>query len=201
MDGLWLASYVVLWLFVVFLAVLVLLLYRQVGILHVALEPGGVSRGLDLGVAAPELVLKGTGDQPVSLASLRGRFVLLVFGSPECKPCQELGSHLDSLVVRHHDQLTCLFVLIASPEQSRSFAVHYQIKVPVVAAGGADLLSEYQIPGTPFAYVLDTGGIIRSKGMVNNLEHLELLLGEAGFQSRDQVALAAHSGPAQAPKK
>jgi hypothetical protein len=37
----------------------------------------------------------------------------------------------------------------------------------------------WNVPGTPFAVVLDTAGVVRAKGTVNNLEQIEGLLDTA----------------------
>lgn len=101
MTGLWLISYITLWLLVIMLTVIVLGLVHQLGVIHVRLGPEEdlitTQEGLELGTTAPDFrgmdVLHG---REISLADLRGRASVFVFISPGCRPCQELMPHLVS---------------------------------------------------------------------------------------------------------
>lgn len=62
---------------------------------------------------------------------------------------------------------------------------------PVVLA--PDIAHTYQVPGTPYAVILDALGVVRAKGTVNNLEQMEGLVDTA--LSRLHEALpATHDG-------
>jgi hypothetical protein len=51
------------------------------------------------------------------------------------------------------------------------------LKAPVVA--DIRLSQRYAIPGTPYIVVIDSMGVVRAKGTVNNLEQLEGLVDTA----------------------
>src|SRR5438067_7226270 len=90
MDGIWIVSFIALWIIVIGEGVLILLLYRQLGVLYLG-SAAGVSRdGLAVGSQAPDFTLADIDGQPHKLSSMRGRNILLLFGSSHCDPCRRL---------------------------------------------------------------------------------------------------------------
>ena len=95
MSGVWLASYIVLWLVVFVLAFLLAGSLRQLGLIQLRLgdDPGALITdiGLERGVQAPDFVAQDseTGE-PVTLSKLPPAPRLLVFASPGCLSCREL---------------------------------------------------------------------------------------------------------------
>jgi len=95
MSGLWLVSYIALWLLVIALTLIVLGLVRQLGLIHLRLGPEQnvltTKEGLELGSPAPDFratdIVQG---KEITLADLKGRQSVLVFVSPSCSPCLEL---------------------------------------------------------------------------------------------------------------
>jgi methylamine dehydrogenase accessory protein MauD len=150
MSGWWEAAFVVQWLLLTVLCVIVVALARQVGTLHLRLGPRGAlemdTEGPPLGEAPPP--------RPVSLAdggraTLGGPGVprLILFVSPTCPICEEVKPSVPAAAASAH--------LAAQ-------LIH-----------DADAEEHWNVPGTPFAVVLDRTGVVRAKGTVNNLEQLE----------------------------
>src|SRR5438128_2483302 len=90
MEGIWLISYIALWALVLVLAMLVLLLYRQLGIMYLGSAEGVSRDGLAPGTKAPDFSLTDQYDNAQRLANYRGRAAVLLFGSPHCSPCRIL---------------------------------------------------------------------------------------------------------------
>jgi Methylamine utilisation protein MauE len=154
----WEASYAVLWLAVVAVAVLVLSLYRQVGVLHLRIGPRGAleeeGEGPDLGAAI---------EHPAVPA---GRAALVAFTSAGCPVCHQI---VPGLRVLQRDP--GLAVVHAAYEDDR----------------GSELHAAFDVPGTPYAVYLDASGIVRAKGTVNTLEQLESLVAAGGSRAREAV--------------
>ena len=156
--GFWEASYAVLWLAVVALVVLVLSLYRQVGVLHLRIGPRGA---LEEEGEGPEL--GSTADHP---AVPPGRATLVAFTSAGCPVCHQI---VPGLRVLERDP--ALAVVHAAYEEH----------------GGRELHAAFDVPGTPYAVYLDADGVIRAKGTVNTLEQLESLVAAGGSRAREAV--------------
>ena len=156
--GFWEASYAVLWLAVVALAVLVLSLYRQVGVLHLRLGPRGA---LEEEGEGPELgsVIEHPAVPP-------GRATLVAFTSAGCPVCHQIVPGLRVL-----EREPALTVVHAAYED----------------AGGPELHAAFDVPGTPYAVYVGADGVIRAKGTVNTLEQLESLVAAGGSRAREAV--------------
>src|SRR5439155_20757324 len=90
MEGIWLVSYVLLWLLVSVLFLLVFLLYRQLGIMYLGSAEGVSRDGLDRGTKAPDFTVTDQYGEAHRLADYRGKPSVLLFGSPHCSPCRIL---------------------------------------------------------------------------------------------------------------
>jgi hypothetical protein len=156
--GFWEASYAVLWLAVAALAVLVLSLYRQVGVLHLRLGPRGA---LEEEGEGPEL-----GSVVEHPATPTGRATLVAFTSAGCPVCHQIVPGLRVL------------------ERDPGLAV---VHAAYEDEAGPELHAAFDVPGTPYAVYLDADGVIRAKGTVNTLEQLESLVAAGGSRAREAV--------------
>lgn len=184
-------SNVVLWILVLALAAVVFALARQVGVLHERVAPAGalmLRRGLTVGEPAPEVEvadLEGRA-QRIGGARTDGRSILVLFVSPTCPVCKSL---LPVVKSSRKDERGWLDVVLASdgnvPEQREFVRAQGLEGIPYVVS--APLGLAYQVSRLPFAALLDEGGILRARGLVNSREHLESLfeakrLGVASLQ-------------------
>ena len=152
----WAVAFVVQWLVVIVLCVVVVALARQVGLLHLRLGPRGAleidTEGPPLGEAPPPrpAVLDG-GDRVVLGGPGTPRLVLFV--SPTCPICEEVKSSVPAAA----SSAGLTAQLVHDPDAERL----------------------WNVPGTPFAVVMDATGVVRAKGTVNNLEQMEGLVDTA----------------------
>jgi methylamine dehydrogenase accessory protein MauD len=176
MSGWWVASYVVLWILVISLAILVLALARQIGTLHLRLGPRGA---LELDDEGPEL---GEAPEPADLETIDGASVtvggpgepqLVLFVSPGCPVCREVVPSLP--VAARAGGMSPR--VVADVEDERVEHAYWTSAAPVVRS--PSLAEAYAVPGTPYAVVLDAVGVVRAKGTVNNLEQIEGLIDTA----------------------
>lgn len=188
MSGIWLISYVILWVVVIALAVMTLSLLRLVGSLHQRVGPAGAlvtDNGPDIGEALPEILeSEGIVDHTV-LRFPKSRDTLIIFVSPNCPACIELLRSLIPFKIRHGERLEVVLISTSADaelhsELSRKAA---QARLPYVSL--PKLASAVRIGGTPFGLWLDEEGVVHAKGIVNHTEHLESLKNarESGFAS------------------
>jgi methylamine dehydrogenase accessory protein MauD len=174
MEGIWLISYIVLWLIALSLIVLVLLLYRQLGIMYLGSAEGVSRDGLARGTAAPDFSLTDQYGNAQRLAAYRGKPTALLFGSPNCGPCRLLIPQLHEWA-KKHPAVSVLWLNAATPEESARFVSEVGATLPVAPySPETKLLDTYKVRVTPFLFMLDEVGVIRAKGLVNNKSGLDL---------------------------
>lgn len=186
-----LVSNVLLWLVVVVLALVVLALVRQVGVLHERITPVGalmLAKGLKVGETAPALPLATLQGAPLTVGGARadGRSLLVMFVSPTCPVCKALLPVLKSARRSEGDWLDVVLASDGDLDEQRTFVEDQGLGVfPYVVS--APLGVSYQVSRLPYAVILDHEGILRARGIINSREHLESLfeakrLGVASMQ-------------------
>jgi len=184
-------SNVLLWVLAVALAAVVLALVRQIGVLHERIGPAGallLKRGLQVGQPVPSMSLADLSGRSVTIGapSDSGRSTLLVFLSPTCPVCKLL---LPVVKSSRTSESAWLELILASDgvadEHRRFIAANKLEEIPYVLS--AELGMSFQVERLPFAAVIDEGGILRARGLINSREHLESLfeakrLGVASLQ-------------------
>lgn len=115
------------------------------------------------GGPAPEFNARTLDGQPVSLAQLRGKKVVLHFWATWCGVCrQEFGSMRDFNRNRSADTVF-LSVVDAEgedPATLRAFAKEHGLDYPIVL-GHRELLRSYKIKAFPTSYVIGSDGTLR----------------------------------------
>ena len=113
------------------------------------------------GVTPPAFALPDLDGRVVSLASLRGRVVLLYFWATWCGYCvRELPSTMESLQRRYRDQgLTVLAVSFEErPETVKAWVRPRGLSMPVLLDRAGDVSGNYRVTATPTAVLLDREG-------------------------------------------
>jgi hypothetical protein len=155
-SGWWAAAFVVQWILVAVLAIVVVALARQIGVLQLRLAPLGAlevdGEGPPLG-EAPQARHVRTPDGFATLVGGPGLGRLVAFVSDTCPICEQVAPSL--------------------PAAARASGLELQL------VSDPDLETAYRVPGVPFVVVLDEVGVVRSKGTVNSLEQVEGLVDAA----------------------
>jgi hypothetical protein len=177
-NRLFIVSYVTLWVVTASLLVLVLLLYRQFGIM---LMPGRRRielGGLDLGERAPELVVDLPHEDRSSLLTWdTNGATLVVVAEPHCPICKNLLGEGGLESIPRQPGLDFVWLDEKRPEQD----LPTPWTVAVTADGSAARLLD--VPGYPFAYVLGRDGKVLAKGLVNTSGEVEQLIARVSLTS------------------
>lgn len=193
MDAFWLISYAVLWILVLLLGFLLVGTLRALGVLSWRLEqlqavtPSRLGRdGLKPGKKAPELTLPAAAGGEVSLHDFAGRKVMLVFVQGGCSPCHLVVPELNKL---HRKGGPAVLAVFNGPlEATRQWASEAKTEFPVLSQENFAVSKRYEVFATPFAFLIDEKGIIRSKGIVNNAQHVGYVLAGRGAGLKDEQA-------------
>lgn len=186
-----LISNAVLWIAVVVLALVVLALARQIGVLHERVGPAGAlttRAGPAPGTLAPAITVETLDGRELRIggASPNGRRTLLFFLAPSCPVCKTV---LPSVLRVAASEVPPVDVVLASdgaPDEHTRYVKEAGLEdVPYVLS--TELGFAYGIGKLPHAVLIDAAGVVRSKGLVNSREHVESLfeaerLGVASIQ-------------------
>jgi len=179
----WLLLIVILWVIVLLLGFLVFGTLRALGVLSWRLEqleattPKRLGRdGLKAGKKAPDFTLPSIDGKEVSLRDFAGRRVLLVFTQSGCSPCKKIVPELNRLGPAEQ----VLVVNNGDLEATRQWSAEVAARFPILAQTQFSISKKYEVFATPFAFLIDAKGVIVSKGIVNNRQHIRYVLSGAG---------------------
>ena len=172
-----LVSNLVLWVLVVVLAIVVVALARQIGVLHERVAPVGAlstTAGPKVGELAPELALRDLGGGEVRIGGDTGERTLLFFLSPTCPVCKELLPSAERVARSEVPPVRLVLASDGAPGEHEAFVRDHDLgRFPYVLS--TELGVTYQVGRLPYAVLLDAAGVVRGKGLVNTREHLESL--------------------------
>jgi len=176
-----LVSNVVLWVLVAVLALIVLALARQVGILHERVAPAGAlmpTSGPKVGEQTEAMTLgdlRGN-DVVIGGANPTGEATFVLFISPTCPICKSLVPTAKSLAKREGKRMRLVFASDGEKlEQHESYARDLKLDdYHYVLSEGLGMA--YEVSKLPFALLIGGDGTLHGKGLVNTREHLESLV-------------------------
>lgn len=115
-----------------------------------------------VGTAAKPFKLKTPDGKDISLASYRGKVVLLNFWGTWCKPCLKELPEFDRLYRRYrkHGLVVIAVATDTEPGKVQEFATQRKLATKL-ALGGQQLADDYESSNFPFSFVIDPKGQIR----------------------------------------
>jgi methylamine dehydrogenase accessory protein MauD len=202
MSPWWLVSFIPLWLLVLLLGFLLLGALRNQALLRWRLEqleatmPSKINRnGLKPGARAPEFSLQSTAGDQVSLRDFAGRKILLTFTQSGCRPCRAVIPELEKLQATGEIQV--VVVNNGDLEATRNWTEKLSVSFPVLVQERYELSKRYEAFATPFGFLIDERGVIASKGIINNRQHIEFVLSGSPWEEANHHS-ATGSGAAVA---
>jgi len=172
-------SNVLLWLVVIVMALVIVALLRQIGVLYERVAPAGalmLNKKLRVGVEAPVVAvqtLQGE-NRSIGAAASDGRSRLLFFLAPDCPVCKSLLPAVLSAARAERDWLDLVFASDGALDEHRALVGKYGLQ------GFDYVLSEalgiaYGVSKLPYGVLIDETGKIAALGIVNSREHLDSL--------------------------
>jgi methylamine dehydrogenase accessory protein MauD len=168
-----------LWLLVIGLALTVLALTRQIGLLHERISPVGAlspDARIKVGDPAPELAMIDLHDHPIQIggASKDESRTLLFFLSPTCPVCETILPTVERVARTEVPRVRVILASDGLPDEHRAFVAEKRIShLPYVLS--APLGMAYGVAKLPYAVLIDQQGVVAAQGLVNTREHLESL--------------------------
>lgn len=178
MNNLFLVSYVLLWLLVVLEAAMILLIYRQIGLVYLGGRGRANLGGIDPGKPAPDIELTEPGHTSVSFSwALRGlEATVAIFALPGCPMCQEISDSLLPLLERWRERFAFIWIEHEIPGQpTLRESVMGLDHVPYRVANSA-VFEQLDVRASPFVYVIRADSIVLTRALVNGVEEIDDLI-------------------------
>jgi methylamine dehydrogenase accessory protein MauD len=183
-----------LWGVVIILALTVLALARQVGVLHERVAPAGAllnGAGPGVGEHSPLLEVHALAGNAVTVGGglAAGRALLMLFVSHTCPICKMLIPVAQDFTKT--ERLEVLYVGDGDVAEQNKLIARFGIDGKRFI-NGPEIGLAYRIDKLPYAVLLDDEGLISAKGLVNSREHLESLIiaKESGFATLQSYLMA-----------
>lgn len=182
MNTVLLASQILLWIGITVLAVLVLALARQLGLLHERIAPAGaltLHQKVEVGDEAPAMELTALDGTLVKVGGVNvggteGRSQLLFFLSPDCPVCKTLIPILKSAARTERHWIDTVLASDGPEAEHRRFVMAQKlVGMPYVLSEA--LGRALGVSKLPYGVLIDEQGHIAALGLINNREHLESL--------------------------
>ncbi len=151
------------------LVVLSLLVIGLAGVLALAgwgvwqagplLDDSPAVAGVTVGSPAPDFQLDTVAGQPVSLAKLAGKPVVINFWATWCPPCKEEMPALEAAYQQHGDRISFLAVNVQEDKRTvNRFVRQYELSLPVPLDIDGEVLRLYGVRGLPTTVFVDSEG-------------------------------------------
>lgn len=183
-----------LWGVVASLAVTLLALARQIGVLHERVAPAGAllnGSGPGVGEPSPRLEVHAMDGSAVTVGGslAAGRALLMLFVSHTCPICKKLIPVVQDFTKT--ERLEVLFVGDGDATEQKKLITQFGIDRKRFV-NGPEIGLAYRVAKLPYAVLLDDEGLISAKGLVNSREHLESLIiaKESGFATLQSYLMA-----------
>jgi hypothetical protein len=175
--------------------VAVVALIRQVGVLHLRIQPVAGVTGAGGPPYGSELQL------PATLSELARRDAarfLVGFVSPTCGICGPLTAAFGRIAKSADADTAVLLVIDASEREASEYVRTKGVSFLPYIADSASLSDN--VPGSPWAVVTDGSGKVIVSGGVNTLDNVEEMLAQAdGLIANPPVQVAAAEDPLNQP--
>jgi len=166
-------SYATLWIVVIVLFTAVFLLYRYHGQLLLNSLEGRTSQGPQVGKRLLTARLRGLNGMTFQLEYPLVRPLLILFASTTCEPCRQARHAFSAFAEQHKAILDTLLVCRGNDQGVAEFAQDLPKSIWIVPDRHWSLGTRLRVSTTPFALIVDEGGIVRGKGMPATLEAFE----------------------------
>lgn len=128
---------------------------------------GGTAKIPQVGDKAPDFILESIDGKSISLSDFRGKTVLIVFTSVNCKACEDQMPHIVGTYQQANGKLVVLNVyhIVYDPRQVRDYATRKKFAVfPAIPDPKNKVATAYGAVGfPPTNFIIGPEGIIKYK--------------------------------------
>lgn len=115
-----------------------------------------------IGRPAPGFQLAVLDGSPASLASYRGRPVIVNFWATWCEPCKQEMPALQAEAASHPDLVVLGIDNVEAAVKVRPYVEQLGVRFPILLDQDGSIVEQYQVLGLPTSFFVDRGGVLRS---------------------------------------
>lgn len=171
---------ILLWIVVIVISILVMLLYRQFGLIYLGSGQRIRLTGLEVGKHAPthQLVeLDGVTRELDWSAAGPGRGTMIIFGGARCPICEELLPQLNDAERLWGKLVDFVFVdrplRVGDPERRN---LPEERRWRYAFTPDASLHEAFDVEVTPYGFLVNDQGILISKRILNSVDHIAMVI-------------------------
>jgi thiol-disulfide isomerase/thioredoxin len=119
--------------------------------------------------------------EPLTLADLKGKIVVLDFWATWCGPCLRSVPHTNEMAEKYGDDVVIIGICNKrGAEKMQETALEHGIKYPIAIDVNGNTVESYRVNGYPDYYLIDRNGKLRVADCFNSLvdDAIEALLAE-----------------------
>lgn len=182
-------SNILLWVFQILILFALILLFRQFGKVHLssgdAIERDGVPIGKKIPSFEGESIIT---NEVVNFQSDIGKPTLLAFVSPGCKPCRELISDWNKANLKYGNKINFLLIGQGKREAFSRLKEFKSVNGEFLLDPDQNILRSCNVRVTPFAFMLDHQGKVKTKGVLNDIDGIRGFISslESNFEVKNK---------------
>jgi Redoxin len=185
MTGIWLVSYIIMWVVLAVLVSAVFALYHYFGQLYLNSEQGRSEMGPDVGMRIPELELRSIDGTNVTFPG--GGEALIAFVDVECDLCSELLPQLRQFALERRD-IAAIAIVAGTEESVTRFTAPVRSSISVVVDARSRYAVRCGVSAYPFVVAVDREGVVVAKALANDRRDLERVAAPLWRSRREPVA-------------
>ena len=133
------------------------------------------SDGPEIGDTIPLTHVEDSEGRPLALRGNDARDTLLVFVSPGCSSCKDVFPAVKTLA--RSEAKIMRFIVASVTEHHKNHELADELKkVGIPYVSSPDFAHSLNVMSPPYAVLIDSEGVVRTKGMTNHIVHLESLI-------------------------
>ena len=165
-----------LWTIVLLELLAIIVLARQVGVLHTRISPVGalsIGRGPQPGEAVSPIIAETLSGLPIQIGGASAKARLLFFVAPSCPVCKTLLPFVKSVAKAEPIDL----LVVGDDESSALADMATRFGLPAdMVINNAEIGRAFQVGKLPYGVMLSPDGTLAAHGLINSREHLESLI-------------------------
>ncbi len=131
------------------------------------------AEGPELGTVSPIAQVTTSAGSTLSLVENPDENTILLFLSTSCPFCVKVAEALVEFVADAPERVILVFSTVDPEKLSDFLGTHHLTQLPIVIS--PETRAAFGVTGVPYGFALDSHGVVRGKGIVNNNEQLDSL--------------------------